>query len=298
MEETMKHGSIDGGLVGGEFLAHVQAAETQLRESDRTVIAAITADPQRLTNSTVTDLAANAGTSQSSVVRACQRLGFKGFQDAKIAVVKDLSRHQSSIEHPPGIDRTTPADQVITSVFSHSGRSLTEASATLDARALSRAATRLGQARYTVVIGNGTSAASAHDCAYRLSTLGKLAHHPTDAYSQHLAAAQLKPTDCCIAVSHTGATHETLQAAQAAKETGAFIIAITSFLHSPLTAVADTSLVAGAPEQAFRQTATASRLAHLSIVDALIVILAQTNPEQVAEALDTTARIRALHSTQ
>jgi RpiR family carbohydrate utilization transcriptional regulator len=283
-------------LGGRAFLARVQACEPSLRESDRDIVAAILADPERLVRSSVSDLATFAGTAQSSVVRTCQRLGYRGFQDLKMAVARDLSRQPADLAHPRGIDETTPTAAVAERVFAHSGHALLEASATIDPAAFEGAVEHLCRARHIAVIGNGTSAAPAHDCAYRLTALGRLAHNPSDPHAQHLVASQLGPADCCIAISHTGATRETLQVARAAGHAGAFVVAITSFLRSPLTELADAPLVAGAPEQSYRQQSTTSRLAHLALIDALFVAVALREPSRTTAALDATEQVRADHT--
>lgn len=278
---------------GGTFRTRVQACEPSLRESDRDIVAAILADPERLVRSSVSDLAAFAGTAQSSVVRTCQRLGYRGFQDLKMAVARDLARGPA--DHLDGIDEGTPIAAVASRVFAHSGRALLDASATVDPAAFESAVELIRTARQLAVIGNGTSAASAHDCAYRLTTLGRIAHNPTDAHAQHLVASHLGPGDCCIAISHAGATRETLQAVEAARRAGAAVVAITSFLRSPLTELADAALVAGAPEQGCRQQSITSRLAHLTLVDALFVAVSLGDPSRTTAALDATERVRANH---
>lgn len=114
--------------------------------------------------------------------------------------------------------------------------------------------------------------------------------------AQHLSARQLDTSGACLVISNTGATRETLMVAGAAKRTGAFIAAITSYSSSPLTRIADATLVAGGPEHGFRLEAMSSRLAQLGVVDAIFVGIAVRRPHDSADALDTMADITAEHS--
>ena len=56
---------------------------------------------------------------------------------------------------------------------------------------------------------------------------------------QVTSAALLSPDDAVIAVSHSGASQELLQSVQAAKDSGASIVVITSHAKSPLAKLAD-----------------------------------------------------------
>ncbi|MHA7224448.1 MurR/RpiR family transcriptional regulator, partial [Arthrobacter sp. RHLT1-20] len=109
--------------------------------------------------------------------------------------------------------------------------------------------------------------------------------------SHEACSRHLDETCVCIVVSHTGATRESLLVAEAAHAAGAFVIVITSFRNSPLTRVADASLVAGEREHDFRLEAMASRLAHLGVVDALFVGIAVRRPKASTKALDMMADI-------
>ena len=99
----------------------------------------------------------------------------------------------------------------------------------------------------------------------------------------------------CVAVSHTGSTHETLQAAGGAAQAGATVVAITSFTRSALTELADVVIVSGARELGLRLEAVASRLAHLAVLDALLVAVAERDPERAQAALAVFADVLAEH---
>ncbi|MCV7065526.1 hypothetical protein H7H51_07065, partial [Mycolicibacterium farcinogenes] len=51
-----------------------------LGATDRRVIETILRDPEAVVNSSATELAMQAGTAQSSAVRACQRIGYRDFR--------------------------------------------------------------------------------------------------------------------------------------------------------------------------------------------------------------------------
>jgi DNA-binding MurR/RpiR family transcriptional regulator len=285
--------------VGGEFVARAQAALPSLGDTDKRVIETILRDPEAVVRGSVTELAQRAGVAQSSAVRACQRIGYRGYQDVKLVITRDLAhqdQREQELAHDAGIDGRTPASDILDRVFRRSSRALVDAAQTVDPELLSLAIDRIAVASRVLVVGNGTSAAPAHDAAYRLSALGLVTIAPTDVMAQHLAARHLDKTCVCLVVSHTGATRESLFAAEAARAAGAFVVAITSYTNSPLTRVVDALLTAGGPEHGFRLEAMASRLAHLAIVDALFVGIAVRRPRASTKALDLMADITIEHS--
>lgn len=286
-------------LMGGEFVARAQAALPSLGDTDKRVIEMILSEPEAVVRGSVTELALKAGVAQSSAVRACQRIGYRGYQDVKLAITRDLARQDQQtqeLSHDDGIDGKTPAGQILDSILRRSARALVDAAQTVSPEMLSLAIDRIAAASRVLVVGNGTSAAPAHDAAYRLSALGIVTISPADVMAQHMAARHLDETCVCVVVSNTGATRESLLAAEAARAAGALVVAITSFTNSPLTRVADAALIAGGPEHGFRLEAMASRLAHLGVIDAIFVGIAVRRPKASTKALDIMADITIEHS--
>ena len=96
---------------------------------------------------------------------------------------------------------------------------------------------------------------------------------------QLTTAALLNEKDVVVAISHSGATHDIVDAVQLAKQNGATIIAITSRAQSPLARIADIVLVGMGREVHYRSEATASRFVHMAIIDLLYTGVATKVPE-------------------
>ena len=103
------------------------------------------------------------------------------------------------------------------------------------------------------------------------------------------SAALLTPGDVVVAISHSGATRDTLDALEVARRSGATTVAITNFPRSPLATGSDHVLTTAARETTFRSGATASRLAQLTVIDCVFVGLAQRTYETSQRALELTA---------
>lgn len=269
-------------------LPRVRAALPSLVPSDQRVANAILDAPDAVIYQSVSELASTAGVSTATVIRCAKKLGFKGFHNLKLALAQERAAFQ-----PAGdADRESP---VLERVAALAAQSVRDAAALVDPKAFDAAVAALDRAERILFVGIGTSAPLAQDAGYRFRAIGRNAEAPADAHVQHVAARLLRPDDACVAFSHTGATRETLDTVDAAREAGARTVLITSFLSSPLAEHVDHALVAGARESSFRLEAVASRLAHLVIVDALLVAVSELDGPRTERALDLYAGVLGEH---
>jgi DNA-binding MurR/RpiR family transcriptional regulator len=259
-------------IVSGQVVARIRGLLPSLVPSEARVARFVIEQPAEVIHCSVTELAGIANASASTVMRFCQALGFKGFQDFKIALARDaippLRRLQADVDA-----NDTPAE-ILSKVVHAAADAVAGAGSTIDDAVFARAVERLDAAERILVLGVGSSAPIAQDIAYRLLTIGLRVEAPLDVHVQHVTANLLTARDACLAISHTGSTREILSAVRSAAAAGSATIAVTSFFRSPLTVAVDLALVTGSAETAFRVEAMASRLAHLSVLDALYVALA------------------------
>lgn len=253
----------------------------------------VLAEPRRLMHQSISEVAAGAGTAASTVVRACRTLGFSGFQELKLALAQDSGTPISAL--PREIDEQSSPAEVLATVLHDGEEALHEARITLDTEEFARAVALVSAAERVLFVAVGTSAPLAQDAAYRFTTIGVQAEAPADVHVQHVRARLLGPRDVCVAISHTGATQETLASVRGAVRAGASTIAISSFARSPLSEEVGVTLAAGSREMSYRIEAMSSRIAHLSILDALFVAVALRNPERTELAQATTAHVLSEH---
>ncbi|MEN3284310.1 MAG: hypothetical protein V7607_5450 [Solirubrobacteraceae bacterium] len=269
---------------GPAVLASARSLLPSLQASDARVARLILDEPDAVVYRSVTEVAEAAGTSTATVVRCSQKLGFRGFHDLKLALARERATFEAIAPEPTACD---PRLAVLAQVTQAGAQTVRDAAALVDPAAFDAAVSALSQAHRVLFAGVGTSAPLVQDAAYRFSAIGLRAEAHADPHVQHFHARRLEPSDVCVAVSHTGSTRETLETARAAHERAATTVAITSFARSPLTELVDHVIVAGTREVAFRLEAMASRLAHLALLDALLVAVASRDDARAQEALET-----------
>jgi RpiR family carbohydrate utilization transcriptional regulator len=274
-------------------LARIRAMMPSLTASDRRAAEVIVEWGEQVLGRSITEVAQAAHVAESTVIRACQRLGFGGFQGLKLAIARDRRPQMELVADEIGVDDTV-AD-VVAKLFAASAAVLSEAATSVDTRSLEAVIDAMVGADRVLFVGVGPSSPMTQDAAYRFRCLGLRVEAPVDGLTQHLAARLLRRGDVCVAISHTGATRETLATVAAAKAGGAVTAAVTSYARSPLAEAVDHALVAGGRQLGFRVEAMASRLAHLCVLDTLYVGVAMRTEPEVLKVLELHHQVATEH---
>lgn len=268
------------------ILARLRATRDTLPPTAKKIADFILAQPDEVVHMSVTEVAEGAGASDGSVVGFCQQLGTKGFQDLKIALARDLVEPVQFIHEDlnPVDDEAT----VIQKIFHSDIQALQDTLKVLDPAAMAQAVSLILAAKRVEFYGIGSATPVAVDAHYRMLRIGIPCSVHTDSHVQAVSASLTGPDVVVVTISHSGSTVETLAATRLAKEAGAQTIVITNFGKSPIQQYADVVLYTAARETAFRTEAMTSRIAELSIVDALNACVALASYEKSLETIGTT----------
>lgn len=249
-----------------EKLARVKADVGPAR---RKVIDVILERPAEVIHLSITELAELSKTSEATIVRLFQELGYKGYQDFKINLSQTLIPLEQAFHKD--ISAEDPPMAILSSIFRVSVETLTDTEQVIDASALEQAVDLLANAQRIEFIGLGGSGVVALDAYHKFIRLGIPVNASQDGHNAAQLCSVLRPGDVVVAVSHSGSTSDILEAVQLARASGAKIVAITRYGRSPLHSLADAALCTLSPETEQRSEAIASRIAQLAIIDTLLV---------------------------
>ncbi|MBV6756916.1 MurR/RpiR family transcriptional regulator [Rhodococcus opacus] len=270
----MSHGSADPWR-SSTTLARLRAGLATLGPGEQRVARVVLAEPAAVVELSTAELASASGTSPATVVRACQRLGFRGFQHLRL----ELAR----VTPDPEAAAATPVD----TAFRAAAEALTATRATIDPAGFAAVVDLIVRARRILLVGNGFSSPPIQDAALRFTTVGRSVEAPLDILGQQFSARLLTDRDVCLAVSYSGANTHTLRACAAARDRDAAVVAITSYSNTPLTRISDHVLWAGAGVHENEADSFSARISQLTILYALQRAVLG-HPEQ--QAVDTGAR--------
>ncbi|MDE2572422.1 MAG: MurR/RpiR family transcriptional regulator [bacterium] len=287
---TVTNQRVEAVNVPGCFV-RIQGTYSALRTAEQRVADFILKHAEELIHLTVTELAERTQTSESTVVRLCQKIGYKGYQEFKIMLARDLVGPVDTI-----YEAVAPGDSLSTvkaKVFQANAQALRDTLEVLTDEELGRAVEAIATARKVETYGVGGSGPLAYDAYHKFMKLGICAVSLVDSDLMAMSSVLLQPGDVAFGISHTGATRDVVEALRHAKDNGATTICLTHRATSPITKVADIKLFTAAKETAFRSDAMTSRLAQLSIIDTLYLGIALRDYERCLQKIERTREAAA-----
>lgn len=264
------------------MLTRIERQIPALSKAEKRVGEWVLAHPSRAAAATLADVAAASGASEPTVIRFCRRVGLDGFRDLTRRLTETLSRSTSYIHRDVNAN-DTPSD-AIEKVMDASIRALINTRSMLQTRPFEDAVDILKIARQIAFIGVGASGHVATDACHKFFRLGIPCTSFTDLPSIQQFAAIVGNGDILLFVSATGTRNALVSAAETASKNGATVIALTD-PSSLLARSANIVLPCEPGEDTSIYTPMSSRLAHLALLDALLVSLALSIGEAAGSKL-------------
>jgi RpiR family transcriptional regulator, carbohydrate utilization regulator len=269
-------------------IVRIQSMFDSFTPAERRVAEAVLAEPEALVLSSVSAIADRSNASEAAVSRFARRIGYRSFAEFKLSLSHDLISPTDEIYED--VELGDDAETAVAKVAAGNIRAIDDSVRAVDQRALAEAARRLASANRVAFFGLGGSAIAAQDAMHHFMRVLGSAFHVIDLHEQTIWAALSGPGDVLLLCSHSGTAREVVELATLASERGVFVIAITNHGPSPLSEVARLNLYTSTREGRFREDSLSSRIATLTLIDIIYVLVALQRPEQMAE---NTERIQA-----
>jgi DNA-binding MurR/RpiR family transcriptional regulator len=219
-----------------------------------------------------------SGLGYGTVIRFCQKLGCRGFQEFKVLMARD------AIAARPA--RQSEGSGAHASIVERLNEDISRTAQNLDAREIQKAAEALVKASRVVCIGVASSAPLALSLDWKIKRFGIPSSFISDGYVMAVEAALLGAGTVLVAVSSSGATKDIVTAAKLAREGGATVIAVTNFTKAPLIEPANIRLITSAIRDPLIAEVP-SIVAGEAALEILIDEIRRLNPEVDATVLET-----------
>jgi RpiR family transcriptional regulator, carbohydrate utilization regulator len=265
-------------------LIRLRGLYPSLKTALRKVADVILRQPEMAIYASVNEVAAVASVSEATVMRFCRILGFKGFQDFKIALAREMVIPSARFHEEEGGEGEDEL-AMVRQVFQTHSAALQDTLEILEIEALKEAAQLLRQARQVLVVGVGGSGPAVTYAGNRFLLMGLKALTCTDFYLMSMAASLLSSTDVILAISNVGTTREIVETVGIAREQEARIMCITNNSLSPLAQMCHPALITASREMTLPEEAVASLVCQMALLDALCALMAQAEGAQSRETL-------------
>jgi DNA-binding MurR/RpiR family transcriptional regulator len=232
------------------------------------------------------EIATEAGVSEAMVVKITKKLGFAGYREFRTALSQYNRSPTAEMHQELSLDDTS--HEIVHKVFRTSIQALEETLSIIDIAAFDRAADLIHGARQRDFYGVGGSAQIARDVSHKFLRIGVRSTVIDDSHMMLMSASLLSHEDIAIGFSHSGNTVAVIEAIQLARRNGARTIAITNYNGSPLAQHADVVLCSTAQGSPLMGENAAARIAQLNILDAVFVAVAQRDYKSAEKNLERT----------
>ncbi len=272
------------------IILQIRSEYDKMGRGERKIADLISSDPRSILPLNITQFSEKAGCGAATLVRFSKRLGFNGYQDLKIAIAQEISTLSNEKE------QISPDDScyyMFTKRLRDIQIALQKTRFALTPAAMDAAAKKIMSAKRIVIFGLGNSAAIAHDAQHKFLRVGLNATACSDNHLQSIIASHLDADCVAIGISHSGRSVDIVQALNLSRMNGATTICITNHDTSPITEVSDICLFTESEETQHSILAMSSRIAQLTILDAIYsYIVANTDSGAIEAILGTETALK------
>lgn len=264
------------------MLALIEQRLPDLSRAEQRVARWVLEHPKQAATSKLAGVAAACDASEPTVIRFCRHVGLSGFREFTIRLTEALSRPAVYVHRNVSRDDTT-ADAV-SKVMDASIRALIDVRALASSMPFEDAVEAMSKARQLIFIGLGASGRVADDAGHKFFRLGIPCTAITDTPTSLQLAAISTSADVLLMISRGGDSDDLERVASLARARGATVVAITD-PSSRLAAAGSIVFPCNTLEDANVYTPMSSRLAHLTVLDALLVSLALVQGDAAVDNL-------------
>lgn len=266
----------------GKILDTLGAMQSSMTRVGKSIAQFVMTSPHKVTQLSIADLSEEVNAGEASVIRFCRQLGYKGFQNFKIELAIELAMTDTDDNSTLLEAEIQKADDAHTIGLKLQGAISTVLSETLnllDMEQVERVVEALHSCNSTFIFGVGASGLTAEEMKHKLMRIGMRVDALTNNHFMYMQAALLKAGDVAIGISHSGHSPETTHALSLAKQAGAITVALTHNLGSPLSKVADITLINGNRQGRLQGDSIGTKTAQLFVLDLIYTLLVQKDPE-------------------
>ena len=269
--------------VSTDFIGVIEAAIPRLSKGQKRIALYIVEHYDKAAYMTALALGAEAGVSESTVVRFANEMGFDGYPQLQAQIREAVRVRLTSVQRINAANHRMEDDEVLDHVLTADAENLRITLESVDREAFVRAVDMILGAQNIYLLGMRSSAVLAEFMNYYFGLLFDNVRLIRPAGGSEIFEHLMKVhrEDVFVAISFPRYTTGIVNATEYASRMGAGVIAITDSLSSPIVPHADVTLVAKSEMASFVD----SLVAPMSLINAMIAYIGKKKQPEVTETL-------------
>lgn len=268
------------GVLKLNTLTRIKSLYPDITAAEKDIADFILNKPEEIYRLTIKDIASRTSVSLPTVFRFTQRLGFEGFKDFKVALIRDIGL---GLYFSPEDISEESIEGITAGVFENEIASLRETHANIDYQAVEKAVDAIIQADRLLFFAVSSSIPIALDFNWKFSLAGFSCFQNPDLFTQEMVSKTSRKKDVAIGISFSGETREVVQCVENAGKNGTTTICVTSFINSPITKISDIHLFTAPVKTVYQKIDLPSRIALIAILDVVYVLVVLKDSKKASQ---------------
>lgn len=227
----------------------------------------------------LTELSEICSVGEATILRFCRKIGFKGYQDFKLAAAQELTF----------MTKTNGDETFVEKIKNNMISVLNDTYDVVDEEELEKVIEAIYSSDEVLIYGVGHSGITALDLQSRFLRIGKNVEVITDAHFQIMRSCSVDENSTIIAISLSGSTKDIVDAVTEAKQNHAKVVAITNYVKSPLTKQADLVLLTSGKENPLDGGSLVAKVSQLYVIDLICTGLSMREYDKTKSMKNKTA---------
>lgn len=257
--------------MSGDYIDEIRGAYSKFTKAEKKIADYIIGHEKEVLFMSITELAGACEVGETSVFRFCKTMQLQGYQEFKMK----LSLGMRSTSAPDLTASSSPVNledsfSVLSQkLMQNSISAINETYSLLNPEEISRIMYYFERAEQVHFFGVGASMVTALLAFNKFLRITPKVQCVQDVHMQTMLASMLTEKDLAIVISYSGSTKDSIRIAKLAKESGAKVVCITKYEHSPLTNYSDAILLCGVNEGPLEGGSTLAQMSELYLIDIL-----------------------------
>lgn len=268
----------------GKILPMTLSLDCDFTKAEKKVAKYILENTGEVIYLTIVDFSGKIEVGEATIIRFCRKLGFKGYHDFKMSLAQEFSLNkQNDRILNEALENTDSLEVIGQKMLNSSKIALEETLTLLNFTVLDEVVNLFKNLKRIYFFGVGFSGIAAIEGKYKFMQVGLKTDSYSDNHFMAMKAATLNSNDLVVGISQSGRAAETIKGLELAQKQGAKTVAITHYAKSPITKVADYTLLNGSTEGELQGGAASTKMAQLFVLELIYTKLLMVNEEETIE---------------